>query len=310
MACDFSILVATYRRPAALRRLLGSIAESHLNFNCGEVVIVQNSFDEETAVLIESWSNILPIRSCVELQLGQSRALNRGIELCEGDLVLLTDDDAVVSPGWVEAYLQSFARHADVAYLIGPIEPLFASKPSQRWFRHAPPSHAGRDLGPSEAATHCASKLYDLIGVNAAVPRLLLQELRFSERLGPGVASAPLGADVQLGRRLLTAGRAVYYVPGARVHHYIPPVRTSMRYLLWRRMHVGRSCVIYDRSAVPPTLVATMVGLMRSCFRLLRGVFMRRDDRELFELFKLIGVAETYFLGFLRGHHASADRCR
>src|SRR5205823_2927204 len=123
-----------------------------------------------------------------------------------------------------------------------PIEPVYASRPNPLWMRNAPPSHRGRGLGSNKLVWNVPSKACDLIGVNAAVPRRLLQRFRFDEALGPGAPFATLGADVRLGRRLLSEGLQACYVPAASVRHHIECERTTVRHLLARRRSVGRSC--------------------------------------------------------------------
>lgn len=67
-----------------------------------EIIVVDNGSEDGTPDLLAGWAERDPrVRAVREERLGRSRALNTGLEVARGDVVLFTDDDVLVGAGWV-----------------------------------------------------------------------------------------------------------------------------------------------------------------------------------------------------------------
>ena len=109
-----SVVVAARDEERNLPALLGDLrAQSHPDF---EVVVVDDRSSDGTAALVEAAAREQPGRFRLvrqrEVPPGLSPkklALQRGVEASRGEIVLLTDADCRVRPGWVEGMARAFA---------------------------------------------------------------------------------------------------------------------------------------------------------------------------------------------------------
>ena len=109
-------LLSAYRR----------IEQSNVSW---KLVIVDNGSSDSTLEIIGSFQKHLPIEVCVEPIAGKNRALNRGLHLVEGQLVVLTDDDALPSPSFLQAWAKFINVKSEFGLFGGTITPLFQPPP-------------------------------------------------------------------------------------------------------------------------------------------------------------------------------------
>jgi GT2 family glycosyltransferase len=152
---------------------------------------------------------------------GKSRQLNYGIRAARGELVLITDDDCVVPPDWIDAMAAPFAE-PDVGIAFGPVDGLTqlpGSAPVR--LRSGPaPAHAWAfSHGAAMAVRRAAA--FDVGG--------------FDERIGPGTPVHGEEADLLL--RMESAGWQCWVLDS-------PPVR----HLEWRTEEQDRhNLLVYER---------------------------------------------------------------
>jgi len=234
-----SVIVATRNRAARLEQMLGSLKVA-LDEARGpvDVWLVDNGSTDDTRRVIESWCASVPqAQSLYAPEPGKSRALNAAIARARGEVILFTDDDVTLDPGWVNAMREFFLLNPEVAAVAGRILPLVSAGSEKLWA-----SGAGVwrlvlpifDLG--ERPRPCV----DMYGANMAVRTGVLRELGgFNPELGVGAAGA--GEDTEFARRIQRAGYRTAYNPAAVVYHDVPAERLTSRYL-WRRGEwAGRS---------------------------------------------------------------------
>jgi glycosyltransferase involved in cell wall biosynthesis len=136
MRADISVVVATRNRAGYLAGCLESLAKQKTTAKF-EVVVVDNGSDDGTSELLQQWcdqqSNLRVLTE--KRRFGKSRALNAGFEKAVGGLLLVTDDDALVDPDWIEAYRTFFEGREDQLLMAGglirPVHPDL--KPWPRW---------------------------------------------------------------------------------------------------------------------------------------------------------------------------------
>ena len=68
------------------------------------LIAVDNASTDGTGDLMRSYADRLPIVVLHEPQAGKNRALNRAIEVAEGDFYVFTDDDVLVGENWLAAW--------------------------------------------------------------------------------------------------------------------------------------------------------------------------------------------------------------
>ncbi|HEX7241655.1 MAG TPA: glycosyltransferase [Longimicrobiaceae bacterium] len=117
-----SVVVAARDEEASLPGLLADLAAQ--TYPRYEVVVVDDRSTDGTAALVEAAAAAHPGRFRLVRQARvppgvspKKLALQAGVEAARGELVLLTDADCRVRPGWVEGTARAFAP--DVAMVLG-----------------------------------------------------------------------------------------------------------------------------------------------------------------------------------------------
>jgi glycosyltransferase involved in cell wall biosynthesis/GT2 family glycosyltransferase len=213
-----SVLVCTRGRPALLEASLRSL---HGALGPADELLVVEADGSEAAPLVAGLGPAA--RHLAAPVAGKSRQLNVGLRAARHAVVVLTDDDCEVDPGWVRAMAAPFADPA-VAVAFGHVIGLSAV--------HGAPL-AAVPPGPAPERTWAYAN-----GAAMAVRRAAVREVGgFDERLGPG---APVhGEEHDLVLRLQEAGWTVRIADA-------PPVR----HLDWRSdEEERRNLLVYSRGA-------------------------------------------------------------
>jgi glucosyl-dolichyl phosphate glucuronosyltransferase len=154
-------------------------------------------------------------------RLGSAR--NSAAEVARGDIVAFLDDDAWADPDWLDNLLSPYAEESVVAVGGAPVPEFEAGRP--HWF----PLEFDWVFGCAYAGLpETQAPVGRLIGANMSVRRLALSEI--------GGFHSDDHDDMDMCHRLrhLRPADHVVYEPAARVHHFVPAVRTTWGYF-WRR---------------------------------------------------------------------------
>lgn len=104
-----SVVVAVRDEEARIGALLDGLAAQTYPAGCWEVVVVDDASADNTAALVEArMGGALPLRLLRELGAGKKAALSQGIAAARGEIILTTDGDCQVPPGWVEGMASQF----------------------------------------------------------------------------------------------------------------------------------------------------------------------------------------------------------
>jgi glycosyltransferase involved in cell wall biosynthesis len=194
-----SVVVATHNRARRLEALLESLRTQ--TFEDFEVVVCDDaSTDDTPAVLAEERGlRLRAVRHAVAG--GPARARNAGWRAAEGSLIAFTDDDCVVTPGWLEAGVRAWGADP-LRFVQGPVGPIAAERDRLGAF-----SYTILIDGPTPMY-ECANIFY---------PRELLERLGGFDEGYP----RPAGEDCDLGWRAREAGAAPVFEPQARAEHAV-----------------------------------------------------------------------------------------
>jgi glycosyltransferase involved in cell wall biosynthesis len=242
---DATIALCTWNRASLLAQTLARMESLVVpSGTTWEVLVVTNNCTDETEQVLLSFAHRLPLRWTNESRQGQSHARNRAALEARGEWILWTDDDVLVDPHWLEAMLAAAARYDRAAFLGGPIVP---------WFEHEPPAwivanwqvvqsaFALRDLGDAEFACSKESLPY---GANFAVRTVIQRQFAYDGRLGRVASGQVRGEESHLLTRLLEAGERGYWIPQARVQHFIPASRLTRDYIRQFYHGIGQTEVL------------------------------------------------------------------
>jgi GT2 family glycosyltransferase len=223
-----------------------------------EIVVVDQSSGDETRAALERFLPLDGVRYVPTTTTGLSRARNIALAMAQSDLVLFTDDDCVVEPGWIAANVQALRGPEAPAIVFGDVAPAADDEPG-----YAPESVADRDFVVTSMRGWRAPDGVNVgIGASMAVRRSLVQAAGgFDECLGAG-AVLHSAEDTDISVRMLIAGHTIVRTRAARVAHYGAREHESFR-VLTRRAMFGVGAVIGKALRARPLLglrFATSVG--------------------------------------------------
>ena len=214
-----SILVATYKRPKGLRRLLDHIVPQVRGHPEREIIIVNDgTHDEAYQAVVDEFQNEITYVALPE-NIGVGGARQHAASLAKGDFIVFTDDDCEPPRWWLDWLSAQLLCHPDLDVVIGTTHPLptgrnsFAERVQVHYGFIPRPWRAGEDMM--------------FVTANVAIRRQVF------ERVG-GIAVRDkrlrAGEDTELSGRLRQAGAASIYDPDWYVRHEVgDTLRTQIR---------------------------------------------------------------------------------
>ena len=238
-----SVLIASRNGSRTLPDVLDSLLRAQAPPDGFEVVIVDNGSTDGTAETCRAYSERLPVEVLEEPRPGKNVALNRGVDVTRGEIVLLTDDDVVLPPNFMSGYHELAVREQGYGLFGGHIVALWQSTPDPRILDEVPLAQAfsitekDRERGPIKAG-----RLY---GPNMAVRREVFHDgLRFDERIGPnGRRTYAMGDETDFLTRAESAGFAAFFEPDIVVRHKVTDAQLGLPWLERRAIIAGRTLV-------------------------------------------------------------------
>jgi glucosyl-dolichyl phosphate glucuronosyltransferase len=228
-----TVVICTWNRAELLDQTLGAMHGLEVPAGVDwELLVVNNNCTDQTDAVIARHTDHLPLRRLFEPTPGKSHACNLAIAEATGELILWTDDDVLVDPSWLAAYAAAARRYPDAGFFGGKIAPWFEGSPP-RWLREhwgmVANAFAVRDLGDEPFRFDARVVPY---GANFSVRTAVQRAYPFDTDLGPRPGSALRMEEIVLIRQMIADGVVGWWVPAARVRHFIPTSRQSTRYLL------------------------------------------------------------------------------
>ncbi len=208
-----------------------------------ELLVVNNNCSDETDEVLDKHGSHLPLRRLFESKQGLSNARNCASAAACGEITLWTDDDVLVHPEWLAAYVGAAQDWPNAAFFAGTISP---------WFSVQPPKWVRNNLPVLEGA-FAIRQLGDLIrpladhehpfGANMAFRTEYLKRHLFDGRFGRFGKELINGEESVFINRLRAHGCGGVWVGSACVEHYIPKERLCTRFIgQWFRGH-GRTMI-------------------------------------------------------------------
>lgn len=111
--CLVSVVIPSHKRVDHLAQCLRAIRDG--TYQPLEILVIDKSFNYEEKRVCDTFS-----ATYIACQGSITHALNKGIECAGGNIVALTDDDAIPDNDWVESIIKCFAKKTDVGVVGGP----------------------------------------------------------------------------------------------------------------------------------------------------------------------------------------------
>lgn len=269
-----SILIAVHNRADALSRCLTALAGQTLPQDRFEVIVIDDGSTDQPETVTQIYQRRgmnLRLEKCGHRN--RAAALNTGIELAQGEIILFTDSDMVPIPEWAEKHWHFHQVHQQenlgmLGYMDWhreiPVTPFMTYITEQTGWQFA-----YHELKPGGVVPY--NYFY---GGNCSVKRSFLQK--------HGVLDGDFFRceDTEFGYRMMRAGLVVLYDPSAVNYHWHA---VSLMDFLHRNRNVGRVLVKFGRKH--PELTSTL-GIPGFC-----ATAVEHEQRRV-DIEKLIAAAQ------------------
>ena len=216
-----SVCIATFRRPLLLSKLLASLETQVLPEGVVvEVIVVDNDPGKSAEPIVADLHGTEQIRFSYFHQPVRNISLTRNmtVEKASGKFLLFIDDDEVAPPEWISRLVGAIERFA-VDGVFGPVMPEFHPLTPQ-WMRR-------RELFYDPMQT-TGERAVDTWTNNCIVRAAIMKKMGQPFDPDYGITG---GGDPHLFERLELQGARFTYCREGWVSEYLPPQRTSPRYL-------------------------------------------------------------------------------
>ena len=215
-----SVVIPTYARPEGLVRCLEGLARQTRPPD--EIVVVIRRDDETTEGAVADVA-AATLQSVPSERPGQVAALNAGVARAGGDIVAITDDDAVPRADWLERVESHFIADSEVGGVGGRdwVHDRADNVDDRSNRRVGKVQWIGRVVGNHHIGVGPARDVDILKGANMSYRSRAIAGLAFDERLR-GNGAQP-GNDLAFSLRVRRAGWRLVYDPRVAVDHYPAP---------------------------------------------------------------------------------------
>jgi glycosyltransferase involved in cell wall biosynthesis len=240
-----SVIICTYNRYGSLQNTLKSLINQRTDgvFDY-EVLVIDNNSSDSTHNVVNSFLDKFNgrLKYAFEPRQGKSYALNRGVELACGDIVITTDDDCIVHKDWLYYIIDTFRRNnADLVG--GKILPYWPCKPP-KWIYYSYIIGKLSLLNFGDSEIRILSRNQDFNGCNMGFKKdELVKAGLFNINLGRKGTQLLAGEETELFYKFFDSGKIIYYQPNAVIYHTILPERFKKSFFRKRCFDGGKTVV-------------------------------------------------------------------
>ena len=240
MQAELTVILATHNGARVLPRTLDGYMQLGDPGFPWKIVVVDNASTDGTPDVLRRYQDALPLAVLTEPVAGKNRALNRALSAIEGEMIVVTDDDAIPQPGFLTAWREAFQKHRDYDLFGATIKPFF-DVPAPDWMIRNEPKfaelYALRDLpdGPIDP--------FGIFGPNMAVRRSVFDAgVIFSQAIGPNASDSnyPMGSENEFCYRASLNGARSFFVKDPVVLHIVRAHQLTPDYWAKRAYRLGR----------------------------------------------------------------------
>lgn len=262
-----TVLFATHNGEKTLPTMLDAFCQLIKPIQGWEIIAVDNASTDSTANIIKSYIDKLPIHYLYEDKKGKNNALNLGVSLAKGDLIVFTDDDVIPESNWLVSLAECANLRQDYTIFGGVIKPYWPKRPDKWIIDHVP-------LGATYAITKEDLEEGDISpglvwGPNMAIRREVFDAgHRFDTSVGPnGKKNYAMGSETEFTIRLHKIGYKSWFCRNAVVQHIIRDYQLDSKWIVERAYRLGRSMYRQEFVAYSSSDIPLLFGIPRWRFR-------------------------------------------
>lgn len=235
-----TVIFATFNGERTLPTMLEAFRKLHVPEDGWEIIAVDNASTDQTASIIHKYSDSLPITYLYQAKPGKNYALNHGLTVAKGDLIVFTDDDVIPQQDWLVQWRRCVDFRSDYGMFGGAIKPHWPRPPDEWIVSHVP-------LGVTYALTDDKLLEGDIFpgliwGPNMAIRRDVFDKgYLFNTSIGPNGKNYVMGSETEFTIRLSEAGYKAWFSPKPVVQHIIREYQLDTDWIVGRAYRFGRN---------------------------------------------------------------------
>ncbi len=227
------IIIPTHNRTCLLGRTLASLSLSLLPDELHTIVIIENGQKTgDTEALVSVFKDKIPVHYAYSPVPNKSHSLNVAIgNYAQDELVVFFDDDVRLAQGTIMAYAKAAQDTAGGAFYAGRVDIDYEdpSDPQEYLIPFLPACSLGWNYGKKVVEL----KVPHGLGCNwAAFSSDIRAVGGFCRDKGPGANTNSAGQETDMQSRLMKYGAQGYYLPEARIWHFVEKGRCTPEWLL------------------------------------------------------------------------------
>ncbi len=238
-----SAIICTYNRERFLKELFASIELQTLDPGRFEVVIVDNNSTDGTKNISNQFAQDNPLitaRYFFEPNQGLSFARNRGVAESNGSWLTFLDDDATLTPNFLETVLDYFEKNPDLYCIGGKILLNYETLPPPPWVSKYIVGMFGY-FNPGNKGFVFTNGTFPR-GSNMSFAKSVFAKLGgFNTHLGRAGSSMVGSEEKEFFARFLKKGLKAIYLPQAVVYHSVSDERIKISSVLNHARGIGLS---------------------------------------------------------------------
>jgi len=299
---DISIIICTWNNCKQLVKTLESLSQCTIDKALEwEIIVVNNNCSDDTDKILDEFIHKLPLVYIKEPMQGLSRARNAGVKVAKGKLIIFTDDDVYHNNMWIMTYWNAYIEKPNGFFFGGPIESKFESLDfDKELLQFSPASIKGLYWGEK---ARILSKDEYFIAANWGCPAEAFKitgAFDVDKGLDSSSVIIKVGEESDLMNRLISRGYQPWYLPKAKISHFVPKSKCNLKHIgnRWfaggyeETMHCSRNEDNIYNMAVPRWMYRDLISIWSKW--LFKKIVFNNAYREYLLYRRLQGMIQGY----------------
>jgi len=318
-----SILVAARNEENCIENCLESLVRQQYPADRYEIVVVNDRSTDSTSSIIEGYREKCGMVKCANISsnpfglTGKQNAINEGLKLCTGEIILNTDADCIAGPLWVRRTVSHFTPQIDLAmgfsttYSVNGSRSFFSALQSLDMLflmdsaagaigMDVPVSGLGRNLAYRKASFDSAG--YREMGYTVTEDAALVQAIAKSKKSGITFVYDEKSSVSTIAEKSLKwfLSQRIRWMVGGQTTKAWSLIPLNIIFLFNLCLAVSFPIMFFIRPLIAITLICAFAKAAMDFVRCLRVCreFRRTDLLGLFIPYEVFSIFYSIFIGF------------